>query len=493
MPERLQTRTLSKLPSTVAVPRYARERLSAGIVHIGLGNFTRAHQALYLDDLFARGEGHGWAICGVGLLPADARMADALRPQDHLYTLVERDRAGESVRVVGSVVDCRHAPSDPEGVLARLADPATRIVTLTVTEGGYYLDQSNGALDAQHPNLRHDLEHRDDAPASVWGYLASALDRRRRAGGKPFTLQSCDNLQGNGDVAKRMLASFARLRDPQLGAWIEANVAFPNSMVDRITPATSDELRAHVRDVLGGIEDAWPVMGETFRQWVIEDHFVDGRPAFEHVGAQMTADVHPYELMKIHMLNASHQAFCHLGVVLGYETADEAMRDPEIVRLLGRYMDGVRPLLVQPPGEDLERYQRTLLERFSNPAIRDQLARICFDASSRIPKFVLPMAAEQLRRGGPVDLFGFVVACWMRYLGGRDEAGRSIEVKDPLADLLLANVRYGETDPTSFLSLRAVFGPELSGSKPFADAVRRGLQSLYGRGAREALREYATG
>ena len=488
--KRLHPSRLGELPASVAVPGYDRAGICTGIVHLGLGNFHRAHQALYLDDLFHHHPGSHWGICGVGLLPQDSRMAEALGPQDYLYTLVERDSHTNTARIIGSVRDFLHAPADPEAVLSRMADPSTRIVSLTITEGGYYLDQGSGELEQDHPNLRHDLEHPEEAPISVYGYLAEALARCRKAGTPPFTVQSCDNLQGNGDVSKRMLVSFAHLRDPQLGNWIENNVAFPNSMVDRITPATTDPLRAEVTRMLGGVQDAWPVVAEPFRQWVIEDHFGNGRPPYEEVGAQITGDVLPYELMKIHMLNASHQAFCHLGVLLGYETTDQAMADPLIPQLLTRYMDTVRPLIDEPPGENLMNYQRTLLERFANPAAKDQLARIAFDASSRIPKFVLPMARKQLARGGPVEVFAFVVACWIRYLGSQDDAGRPIHVQDPLADLLLDTVQHGDKDPTPFLNLRQLFGEELPRSESFVAAVRSALESLYDNGARATLARY---
>lgn len=490
---RLHPSQLAGLPQDISIPRYDRSAVATGIVHLGLGNFHRAHQALYIDELLHKYPGSDWGICGVGLLPQDRHMAEALKPQEHLYTLVERDQHTNTARIIGSVQEYLHAPRDPEAVIARIAHPTTRIVSLTVTEGGYYLDQGSGELDATHPNLRHDLEHSHDAPVSLYGYLCAALTRRRDAGAPPITLQSCDNLQGNGDVLKRMLLSFAELRDPKLRAWIEQHVAFPNSMVDRITPATTDGLRADVAAQLGGVQDAWPVVGETFRQWVIEDHFAHGRPAFEEVGVQMTDDVLPYELMKIHMLNASHQAFAHLGILLGYETTDQAMADPHIGALLHRYMDTVRPLIHEPPGQNLQDYQHTLMQRFANPQIKDQLARITFDASSRIPKFVLPMARAQLERGQPTELFAFVVACWIRTLEGQDDAGNTIHIQDPLAELLLSKVTYGDTDVTGFIGLRQLFGETLATSSEFTQAVAKALQSLYQQGARATLARYSKG
>lgn len=484
---RLSQTTLGRLPDTVAVPRYDRGQVGQAIVHIGLGGFHRSHQALYLDDLFNEQGPQPWGICGVGLLPQDRAMAEALLPQDLLYTLIERDQRVEKARVIGAVRQYLHAPSDPEAILGQMSDPAIRIVSLTVTEGGYYLNQGSGELEAEHPNLRHDLEHAEEAPVSVYGYLAEALARRRRAGTPPFSVLSCDNLQGNGEVARRMLLSFARLKDPRLAEWIETNVAFPNCMVDRITPATTDAHRVLARAMLGGVEDAWPVTAESFRQWVVEDNFCNGRPALEAVGVQMTDDVEPYELMKIRLLNAGHQALCHFALLLGYSTADEAMADPQLHALCERYMNTVRPLIPEPPGVDLRDYQRTLLSRYANPTVKDQLARIAFDASSRIPKFVLPSAREQLQRGAPVEIFALVVAGWLRYLDGPDEAGGAITVQDPMKDLLLSRVTPGGKDPLPFLQLEPVFGAALPRSTVFVGAVRQALESLYERGIRATL------
>lgn len=487
---RLNPALLGQLPTSVVVPRYDRSQIGQAIVHIGLGNFHRAHQALYLDDLFNAQGPSPWGVCGVGLLPQDQVMAEALRPQDLLYTLVERDDGVETVRIIGSERGYLHAPSESEAVIARLADPETRIVSITVTEGGYYLNHGTGELDEQHPNLRHDLDKPNEAPVSLYGYLAEALNRRRKAGIAPFTVLSCDNLQSNGELAGRMLTRFARLRDAQLGAWIETNVSFPNCMVDRITPVTTDALREQVKTLLGGVTDAWPVVAEPFKQWVVEDKFCNGRPDLAAVGVQMTPDVHPYELMKIHLLNAGHQMLCHYGILLGYVTADEAMRDPDIRALLNRYMDTVRPLIHEPPGVNLAEYQQTLLSRFANPAVKDQLSRIAFYASSGIPKFVLPIAREQLKQGKPLDIFALLIAGWIRYLGGADDAGKPITPTDPLRDELQRHVQPGNSDPTPFLALHQIFGSDLPQAEPFVSALRNALESLYVNGTRATLQRY---
>ena len=417
-------------------------------------------------------------------------MAEALRPQDLLYSLVERDEGVETVRIIGSERGYLHGPSEPDAVIARMADPETRIVSITVTEGGYYLDHGTGELDQNHANLRHDLDKPNEAPISLYGYLAEALNRRRKAGTAPFTVLSCDNLQSNGELAGRMLTGFARLRDPELGAWIETNVSFPNCMVDRITPVTTDVLREQVKTLLGGVTDTWPVVAEPFRQWVVEDKFCNGRPDLEAVGVQMTSDVHPYELMKIHLLNAGHQMLCHHGVLLGYATADEATRDPDIRALLNRYMDTVRPLIHEPPGVNLVDYQQTLISRFANPSVKDQLSRIAFYASSGIPKFVLPIARAQLQQGGPIAVFALLIAGWIRYLGGKDDAGKPITPTDPMRDELQSKVRFGDTDPSAFLGLHQIFGSDLPQTEPFVSAVRKALESLYANGTRATLQHY---
>ena len=287
-----------------------------------------------------------------------------------------------------------------------MASAECRIVSLTITEGGYYLHQGTGGFEENHPDIVRDLAHPHE-PSCSFGYLAEALDRRRRRGLAPFTVMSCDNLLHNGAVARQMLLAFAERREPALRRWIEENCAFPNSMVDRITPGTTERHRENLRQNFG-IDDAWPVVCEPFRQWVIEDHFPGGRPSWEQVGAQMTADVQPYEKMKIRLLNASHQAMCYIGILLGYATTDEAMADSQIARLVRALMDvEVTPLLPDVPGIDLGRYKKTLIDRFANPAIKDQLSRIAVDGSARIPKFILPSVMEQLDRGGRIDRLEF--------------------------------------------------------------------------------------
>lgn len=483
---RLAASVLGDLPLAVKVPAYDRTKVKKSIVHIGVGGFFRAHQAVYLDDLLHLPGNEEWGFVGVGLLRHDAQMRDALQQQDGLYTVVERSAEGDRARVIGSLLEFMFAPDDPEAVIERMAGPECRIVSLTITEGGYYINQGTGEFDESHPDIVHDLEH-PHAPHCSFGYLAEALDRRRRRGLAPFTIMSCDNLQSNGDIAKKMLLAFTQRRDPALSQWLAEHGAFPNSMVDRITPATTGADRALVQDRFG-LYDAWPVVTEPFRQWVLEDHFPGGRPAWEKVGVQMTSDVLPYEKMKLRMLNAGHQAICYIGMLCGYQYVDEAMADPDIRKLVKRMMDEeATPLMDKVEGVDLADYKATLIERFSNPAIRDQLSRIGTEGSARIPKFVLPSIREQLLRGGPLRLLSFTVACWFRFLAGTDESGRLLQVIDPLADRLRALALEWRDDPRGLLSVHELFGDELPVAHAFVAAVEEALQNLYARGAKGAL------
>jgi mannitol 2-dehydrogenase len=483
---RLTQSALQYLPGAIRVPHYDRSKVAKSIVHIGVGGFFRAHQAVYLDDLLQRPGNEEWGYCGVGLLPPDARIGELLRSQDCLYTAVERSARGDQARVIGSLLEFLHAPADPEAVLEKMASPACRIVSLTVTESGYYINQGTGEFDASHPDVVRDLAE-PHAPRCTFGYLAEALERRRKRGLAPFTVMSCDNLQSNGDIARNTLLEFARRRAPGLSEWIAAHGAFPNSMVDRITPATAEEDKALIAGSFG-IDDGWPVVCEPFRQWVLEDRFPGGRPAWENAGVQMTANVLPYEKMKLRLLNASHQAVCYIGMLLGYRYVDEAMADARIRTLMQRLMEEeVTPLLDPVPGVDLAAYRACLLERFANTAVRDQLARIGAESSARMPKFVLPSILEQAERQGALKLLSFTVACWFRFLAGRDDHGKPLPLVDPLADQLRARAREGASKPQLLLGMRELFGERLPAAPFFVNALEKGLADLYRHGAAGAL------
>jgi mannitol 2-dehydrogenase len=485
---KLSTATMGALGNEVDVPLYDRAAVRPGIVHFGVGGFHRAHQAMYLDRLMNSGKALDWGICGVGTMPQDRRMRDVMTAQDGLYTLVVKHPDGTlEPRVVGSIVHYLFAPDDPEVVLARMAGPATRIVSLTVTEGGYHVNQVTGELDTSDPALAADLGG-DAPPVSVFGFITEALARRRAAGVPPFTVMSCDNIPGNGHVAQKMLTEFARLKDSGLADWMAAEVRFPNSMVDRITPVTSDADREALASRFR-LEDAWPVVCEPFTQWVLEDAFGGERPPFEDVGVQLVADVEPYELMKLRLLNASHQALCYLGYLAGYRYAHEVCADPLFVKFLLGYMDEeATPTLPPVPGVDLTAYKHQLIERFANPEVRDTLARLCAESSDRIPKWLLPVVREQLAAGRGIEGAALVVASWARYAEGVDEQGQPIEVVDRLRDVLMERAKRNREDPLVFISDPDLFG-DLASDERFVAAYTSSLSSLHERGTRATVEE----
>ena len=474
----------------VTVPTYNRAHVRTGIVHFGVGGFHRAHEAMYVDTLMESGEALDWGITGVGLLPGDRRMHEALHSQGCLYTLVVKDADGTMhPRVIGSIVDYLFGPDDPESVLRVMTDPATRIVSLTITEGGYLVNQSTGEFDADDPSIQLDLQA-DAVPATAFGFVTEALRRRRAAGVEPFTVMSCDNIQGNGEVAHKMIGAFARLKDPDLAGWIEEHVAFPNSMVDRITPVTTDHDRAVLVERFGA-EDAWPVVCEPFTQWVLEDRFPAGRPPFEDAGAQLVPDVEPYELMKLRLLNASHQALCYLGYLSGYRYAHEVCRDPLFTGFLLGYMDDeATPTLAPVPGVDLTAYKHQLIERFANPEIRDTLARLCAESSDRIPKWLLPVVRSQLASGGPIRRSALVVAAWARYAEGVDESGVPIAIVDRRREMVMK--RAQSEDPLEFLRDPDLFG-DLVDDDRFTAEYLAALDLLHERGARATLEAWERG
>lgn len=481
----------------VPVPQYDRSAVSVGIVHFGVGGFHRAHQAMYLDRLMNEGRDLDWGICGMGLLPGDAVMKRVMDEQDNLYTLVLKHPDGTlEPRVIGSIVDYVFAPEQPEAAMARLTDPATRIVSLTITEGGYNFSQSTGLFDDTNPAVVHDLRQAEAAargeeaqpPSTVFGLVVEALARRRAAGTEPFTVMSCDNIQGNGDMAHQQFTAYARLRDPELAAWIEQNVPFPNSMVDRITPVTTDEDRAMVAERFG-IRDEWPVVAEPFAQWALEDTFVSGRPAYEEVGVQVVPDVEPYELMKLRLLNVSHQALCYPGFLSGYRYAHEVCQDPLFVSYLLAYMNReATPTLRPVEGVDLERYKLQLIERFANPHVRDTLARLCAESSDRIPTWLVPVIRENVANGRPVDLGATIVASWARYAEGTDEEGAPIDVVDQRRERVMAAAARQAEDELAFVRDEDLFG-DLARQEAFTAPYLAALRSFHERGARATIED----
>jgi mannitol 2-dehydrogenase len=483
---RLSNSVLHELPPTVVRPNYDRTKLTAGILHFGVGAFHRSHQALTIDRLMEQGKAQDWAIIGVGLLPSDSRMRDALITQDCLYTLITKHASGKfDYQVIGSIIDYIFAPDESEKLLAKLVDPAIKIVSLTITEGGYSFDRVTGEFDPTSEPVATDLKGAQN-PKSAFGFIVEGIKRRKEAGIAAFTVQSCDNIQGNGDVAKRMITAFAKIKEPNLADWIESNVAFPNSMVDRITPVTAAKDIELVQGELG-VEDHWPVPCEPFFQWVIEDHFPSGRPPFEQAHVQMVKDVMPYELMKLRLLNASHQGLCYFGHLSGYIYVHEVMRDQLIVKLLKTYMDNeATPTLSPVPGVDLAAYKNQLIERFSNPEVQDTVARLAAESSDRIPKWLLPVVRELLATGKQAPISAAIVASWARYDEAIDEKGNPIKVVDPLRDELIAIAKTQRTNPTAFIENKKIFG-ELASDSRFTQPYLNTLESLHKVGAQKTL------
>lgn len=483
----LSKQTLADIQPQVPGPQYDRNALKCGILHMSVGGFHRSHEAVYVDDLLNQSPSD-WMICGVGLLPNDDVNVKALQNQNTLYTVVERTAKGDTARIIGSMKEILHAPANPQAVLDRMMDPAIRIVSLTITEKGYCYD-SSGKLDFNNPMIQNDLQN-PGAPKTMYGYVVGALARRRQAGMKPFTVMSCDNLPGNGHLTHRLIKQFAEKIDAGLAQWIDENVAFPNAMVDRITPITTPEIVKLAADKFG-VDDAWPVVCEDFRQWVLEDNFCDGRPAFETVGVQIVKDVDPYEKMKVRLLNSSHSALAYLSYLLGHRQVDKAMNDPLIGKFVQRYMDeDITPCVPPVPGMDLTAYKAKLIERFSNPAIADQVQRLAEDGSTKLPNGMLPCVRQHLKDGTSFKFIALAIAGWIRYMSGFDEQNQPIQIKDANTERLQAILKLDAKDPTRFISVQEIFGTDLSASAPFISEVRKALESLYDKGTKQTLTDY---
>ncbi len=487
---RLGNAALVGLRADIARPAYDRAAVTAGIVHLGIGAFHRAHQAVYVDDVLAKDP--RWGIVAASLRSADTR--DALAPQDGLYTLAVRSGAGEALRVIGSVIDVLVASEARAPLLDAMSDPQIRIVSLTITEKGYCHDPATGTLNEAHPDIRHDLQA-PHAPKTAPGLIVEALARRRAAGTPPFTVLTCDNLPANGAVVKRILDRFAALRDADLGAYVAGEVACPSTMVDRITPATTDADRDSIAAQLG-FRDAWPVVTEPFSQWVIEDRFPAGRPALDDAGAELVADVAPYELMKLRLLNGAHSSLAYLGYLAGYAFVDEAMADAAFDRFAAALMEEVTSTLDVPPGTDLAAYKRSLLDRFRNPALKHRTLQICMDGSQKLPQRLLGPIRDRLAQGAPINCLALGVAGWMRYVTGNDERGEPIDVRDPLAERLRDIAE--EAGPSAerlapaLIAAEEVFGTNLAADPRFQEAVTQALAALYAIGAKRAVAEVAS-
>lgn len=451
----LSNATLQLHSNHVVVPNYDRAALRPSIVHIGMGNFHRAHQAVYFDDLARRDITQRWGITGVNLRRGET--SESLREQDCLYTVVERSRERDTARVVGSICRAEYAGENQSGVLAALTDEQTRVVTLTITGGAYCLDPRTGAFDLNRTDVRTDLSLPNHY-STTWGYLAEALDRRRRAGIAPFTVMSCDNVPDNGHAARTALVSFAGLRNSSLGRWIERHVAFPSTMVDRITPKATGAEQEFVAQHFG-IADRRPVFAEPFRQWVIEDTFCNDRPPLEEVGVEFVADVAGHKLVKTRLLNGMHSAIAYLAVLAGFERVDEAMCDPIFGRYVEQLMyDEVAPVLPPINGIDVMDYCATTLDRLRNPRVSDRPSRLAARGSVKMPAYLLPSLHDAIATDRPHTLLMLAVAGWARYLRGKDLAGRDIHIEDPQAKLLHTLATLGMNYPDPLLRNYDVFG-----------------------------------
>ena len=472
----LRERNLPRLRGRVELPGYRRDQLRSGVVHLGVGSFHRAHQAVYFDDLARLGSTR-WGITGVGL--RSPRLQQALAPQDHLYTVLEQGADGARARVVGALRRYLHAPQQPAGVLAALARRRTALVTLTLTGDGYPVDPASGEVTGR--DLQHDLEHPDD-PQTAFGFLVAALAQRRRQGGPPLTVLSCDNRADAAAASRAAVLTLADRRGDGLVAWVEQHVSFPDAMVDRITPATDDEHRRVLADAFG-VRDRWPVVTEPFSQWVVQDAFAGPRPPLDQVGVQLVADVGPHQRAKTRLLNGSHCALGFLGVLAGYRDTGEAMADPLLRTYLAALMaEEVAPLLPPVPGLDLPGYQQTLLTRFANPVLVDPLTRLAGRASTKVPAYLLPSLREAADSGRPYELLALAVAAWLHAL--RQPGGLGLaDARGPELQALAAD---GGADPRPVLGVADVFG-DLGHRALVGRTLRRQLATLAEQGWRAAV------
>lgn len=451
---------------------------------MSLGGFHRSHQARYLHD-YLQTHNENWGIYSIGLLDNDVELIQHLQSQDNLYTLVERSGSEDVVKVIGSIKSTVHAPSKPEFTIEKLSSDDIKIISLTITEKGYCYDSKKN-LDVEHPMIKADLSP-GAIPVSAIGYLFAACNERMENNGEPFTLLSCDNLPGNGEVSKRILLQFAEAKDAQVAKWIQQNVSFPNSMVDRITPAPNEDTVKFVKNQFG-IEDPAALISESFSQWIIEDDFINGRPALEEVGVQFVGDVEPYEKLKVRLLNGSHSALSYLSYLIGHRNVDLAMADPLVADFVRLYMDeDVTQSIPQVSGIDVEQYKDILIERFSNPAISDQIQRLAMDGSEKIVNAIAPVIEYQIENGGSLKYIAFAIAAWYRYLIGVDESGNTIEIVDPMAKDLSLLANANPQDPKEFLSIAQIFGEKASQNNEFVNQVREKLALINEMGTKNAL------
>ncbi len=483
----LKTANLEQLARLHPVPLYDRAALQVGILHMSLGGFHRSHEAVYIDD-YLNATNENWMIAAVGLMPQDDTNIKALISQDTLYSVLQRSPQQDDVRIIGSIKDVLFAPGNPDAVIQAVGSPLVKIISLTITEKGYFYNEKQD-LDTTNPIIVHDAAL-PDAPKTAYGYLLKGLKMRRDSNAGPVTIMSCDNLPGNGHLTRRLLLQFAKLADVSMVEWIEKNVSFPNGMVDRITPVTTPAVCKILADE-HSIEDKWPVVCEGYLQWVLEDNFIAGRPALEQVGVQMVKDVEPYEKMKVRLLNGSHSVLSYISYLLGYRDVDAAMADPLVAKFVRGYMDNdITPTLPAVPGIDLDKYKTTLIERFANKSVRDQVQRLAEDGSQKFRNALVPALEHQLETNGSTKYMAFALAAWYRYLRGIDEEGALIEIKDPMAATLTARAKAGPRDAMGLLSIDEIFGSVAIRNVNFIALTTKYLNSIEDLGTLKALQKF---
>ncbi|HEY6632339.1 MAG TPA: mannitol dehydrogenase family protein [Rhizobiaceae bacterium] len=487
MSVKLSLANLEKLPKSVTVPRYPRDNLTPGILHFGVGNFHRSHQAVYLDRLFNTGKGLDWAIVGAGVFEGEKPAREKLRQQDWLTTVVEQDAGHRKAQVTGVMIDFI-TPGETDDIVDMLADPAIRIVSLTITEGGYFIDPASGKFNPGHPDIAADA--RDiGAPKTVFGLILAGLMRRREESLAPFTVMSCDNIPHNGDVTADAVVGLAELVEKELADWVRDNVAFPNAMVDRITPATTDRERAILASEFG-VDDSWPVFCEPFMQWVLEDTFTAGRPALEEVGVQFVDDVSPFELMKIRILNGGHAAIAYPAGLLDIHFVHEGMEEPLVRDFLDKVeREEIIPTVPPVPGVVLDEYYALVARRFANPTIGDTIRRLCLDGSNRQPKFIIPTIADRLKAGKGIEGLALESALWCRYCFGTTDSGAAIEPNDPNWARMNATAKAAKDDPSAWLAMADIYG-DVGKNAIFAEAFSRHLKALWQDGTRATVGRY---
>ncbi len=475
----LNQKNIPQIAKLIPCPSYSRQALKTGIVHIGVGGFHRSHQAYYIHQLLEEYATLGWGICGVGLREADRKMYDVLQKQDCLYTLIVQNPNGTiKSEVIGALKEMLLAVDAPNLVIEKMAHRDTKIVSLTITEGGYNFNPQTGDFNFKNEDIQSELKH-PDKPKTVFGFLTAALRKRRANGLLPFSILSCDNIQHNGDVARSMLLAFAKKQDAELAEWIKTAVSFPNTMVDRITPVTTSVDRTYLQEAYH-LNDEWPVICEPFIQWVVEDEFVNGRPPLEHLGVQFVANVAPYEKMKIRLLNAGHSVLGIPGAIHGHPTINACMQDVVFARFMRQFMDKeASPVLDAIEGIDLEKYKDSLEERFANPNIKDSLSRICSESAAKLPKFLIPTLQENLDRGGSIKYATLILAAWCYYSDkGCNEQNEPLEIIDTKKGELHEAAASTENSPLAFLHLQEIFG-NLSENERFTKQYQKTVQSIY--------------